>query len=103
MFNTIVSTPISLMLGLTAIAGVTLHDTKVDKLTVALVGIPLAMAVKADGSMKSIASDPHTHAEHIGLKSHPRVKPQDKHKKHMMQKHMPKGSQGFDGYFLPVA
>ena len=107
MFNTAITTPISLFLALTALTGVTLHDTKVDKLTTALVGVPLIIAANADGSMKSIASDPHTHAEHVSVKdvktSQPRIMPRSEQKKHLMQKNMPKGANRFDGYVLPVA
>lgn len=107
MFNTALTTPISLMLSLTALTGVTLHDTKVDRLTTALVGVPVTVAANADGSMKSIASDPHTHAEHVSVKdmktSQPRLVPRSEHKKHMMQKNMPKGAHRYDGYALPIA
>lgn len=107
MFNTTITTPITLLLSLTALTGVALHDTKVDRLATALVGAPLILAANADGTTKSIASDPHTHAEHISLKNvknvQPRIMPRSVQKKHMMQKNMPKGANSFDGYMLPIA
>ncbi|MDQ5932141.1 MAG: hypothetical protein WBK76_00335 [Candidatus Saccharimonadales bacterium] len=107
MFNTAITTPISLFLALTAMTGVTLHDTKVDKLATALVGVPFIVAANADGSMKSIASDPHTHAEHVSVKdvksTQPRIMPRSEQRKHLMQKNMPRGANSYDGYTLPVA
>jgi hypothetical protein len=107
MFNSVITTPITVLLSLMTLAGVTLHDTKVDKLTTALVGIPLIIAANADGSLKSIASDPHTHTEHVSVKdvktSQPRIMPRSEQKKHLMQKNMPKGANRYDGYVLPIA
>lgn len=107
MFESLITTPLSLFLSISALTGVTLHDTKIDKMATSLVGVPFIVSANADGSMKSIASDPHTHAEHISLKNvksaQPRLAPRADHKKHMLQKAAPKGANRYDGYCLPIA
>lgn len=106
MFNIALTTPISLLISLAALAGVTVHDTRVDRLATALSGIP-AMMTTAENGPKDINNDSHTHVERINLadtySSQPRIMPRSDHKKHMMQKNMPKGSHRFDGYNLPIA
>jgi hypothetical protein len=106
MFDITFTAPISLFVSLAALTGVTLHDTKIDKLTTSFVGIP-AISTSAEAGSKSLSSDPHTHVERFSVRdvssSHPRLAPRAEQKKHMMQKNMPKGAQRYDGYALPVA
>lgn len=108
MFNILLTTPVSFMISVAALAGVTLHDTRIDKLATALSGIP-AMTSSTDNSSSSklITNDPHTHVERVSLRDNfsaePRISPRSEHKKHMMQKNMPRGAHRFDGYNLPVA
>lgn len=105
MFNTILTAPIPLFVSLAALAGVTLHDTKVDKLATSFVGIPAITSITDNGS-RGIASDPHTHVERINVGdlkvSQPRIMPRADQKKHLMQKNAPKGTHSFDGYVLPL-
>lgn len=106
MFNTFITAPVSLFVSLAALTGVTLHDTKVDKLATSFVGIPAAAAMTDNGS-RSIASDPHTHVERVSVSdlktAQPRIMPRADQKKHLMQKNAPKGTHNFDGYVLPIA
>jgi hypothetical protein len=106
MFDLTFTAPISLFVSLAALTGVTLHDTKIDKLATSVAGIP-AMMTTAESGTKGLSSDPHTHVERVSLRdmhsSQPRLMPRAEHKKHMMQKNMPKGAHRFDGYALPMA
>jgi hypothetical protein len=106
MFNIVLTTPISALISLAALAGVTLHDTRVDKLATALSGIPAMMTTTENGS-KVITNDPHTHVERVSLSDNfsaePRISPRSEHKKHLMQKNVPRGAHRFDGYNLPQA
>jgi hypothetical protein len=106
MFNFALTTPISLLISFTALAGVTLHDTRIDKLATSVAGIPAMMSSTESGN-KSIASDPHTHVERVSLNdsyaAQPRLAARLDQKKHMMQKNVPRGAHNFDGYNLPVA
>ena len=105
MFNFTLTTPISFLISLAALTGVTLHDTKVDKLATSFAGIP-AITSTTEASAKSISSEPHTHVERVNVSelrsSLPRLVPKTEHKKHLMQKNVPKGWHSFDGYALPV-
>lgn len=106
MFDIATTAPISFFVSLAALTGVTLHDTKIDKLATSVAGIP-AMMTTAESGTKGLSGDPHTHVERVSLRdmhsSHPRLVPRAEQKKHMMQKNMPKGAHGFDGYALPIA
>lgn len=105
MFNFTFTTPVSLLISLAALAGVSLHDTKLDKLATTFVGIPAFMTTN-DGSSKGFNTDPHTHVERVSLNEmnsqQPRISPRSNQKKHLMQKNVPKGVHRFDGYALPV-
>ncbi len=104
MFNLTLTTPLSLLISLAALAGVSLHDTKLDKLATTFVGVPALMTSSESGS-KGFNTDPHTHVERVSLNemsSQPRISPRSDQKKHLMQKNVPRGVHRFDGYALPV-
>ncbi len=108
MFNIATTAPISLLVSLAALTGVTIHDTKDDKLTASIIAMPSVMA-STEGASKiaSLDSSAHTHVERVSVNdmksSQPRLAPRIDHKKHMMQKNMPKGAHRYDGYALPIA
>ena len=107
MFNLLLTTPLSFLISLAALAGVTLHDTKIDKLATSLVNMPVySQNGSSDGSAKvSIDSGTaHTHVERVHLNDsmQPRIAPRNEQKKHMMQKHEPRGKYQFDGYNIPL-
>lgn len=108
MFNLSITAPLSLFVSLTALTGVTIHDTKADKLATSIIAMPSIMA-SSEGAAKvaSLDSSAHTHVERVSLSdvksAQPRISPRNDHKKHLMQKNMPKGSNRYDGYNLPIA
>lgn len=108
MFNFTITAPLSLFISLAALTGVTLHDTKIDKLATTFAGIP-AMMSATESMGKGLATDQHTHVERVSLNlndmnaSQPRLTARNDHRKHLMQKAAPKGSHAYDGYNLPIA
>lgn len=108
MFDITFTAPLSLFVSLAALTGVTIHDTKADKLATSIISMPSIMS-SAEGSSKAMSFDSsaHTHVERVSLNdmksAQPRIAPRIEHKKHMMQKAAPKGSHAYDGYNLPVA
>lgn len=107
MYNFTLTAPISLFVSLAALTGVTIHDTKADKLATSIISMPSIMTT-SDGSAKvaNLDSSAHTHVERVSLSdvktSQPRIAPRAEHKKHLMQKNMPKGTNRFDSYSLPL-
>ena len=103
MFDLILSTPISFFVAMAALTGVTVHDTKIDKLTTTFVGAHAATV--SDGMMK-FSTDPHTHVEKVSFdkNSQPRIMPRHgDQKRHLMQKNVPKGGHSYDGYVVPLS
>jgi hypothetical protein len=108
MYDLTITAPLSVFVSLAALTGVTLHDTKADKLATSIIAMP-SNVPSTEGSAKSVSLDSsaHTHVERVSLNdvksSQPRIAPRIEHKKHMMQKNMPKGANRYDGYALPLA
>jgi len=106
MYDLTITAPVSLFISLAALAGVTLHDTKIDKLATSVVGIP-AMMTSSESGTKGLSTELHTHVERVNLNeahsSQPRLAPRSDHRKHLMQKAVPKGAHHHDGYSLPLA
>jgi len=105
MFEYTINAPISLFIALSALTGVAVHDTKIDKLATTFIGVP-ALVASTDGSNNKLANDPHTHVERVSIEhsSQPRLAPRiGDQKKHVMQKNVPKGSHSFDGYSVPIS
>lgn len=109
MYNFTLTAPISLFVSLAALTGVTFHDTKADKLASSIIAMPSVTANTEGAASKSASLDTsaHTHVERVSLNdvktSQPRIAPRVEHKKHMMQKNMPKGANRYDGYSLPLS
>lgn len=107
MFNIATTAPISLFVSLAALTGITFHDTKADKLATSILSMPSAVAA-TEGSAKSTSLDQstHTHVERVSLNemksTQPRIAPRSEHKKHMIQKNVPKGAHRHDGYNLAI-
>ena len=106
MFNIATTAPISLFVSLAALTGVTLHDTKADKLTTSIIAMPSIMASTDNASkVSNLDSSAHTHVERVSISdmksAQPRLAPRVEHKKHFIQKNMPKGAHAYDGYALP--
>lgn len=100
MYDQSITTPISIFISIAALTGVSLHDTKLDKLTTTFVGMS-SVAANVDNGSKNISNDPHTHVERVSLKdtkvAQPRLLPRHDTRKHLMQKHVPKGVHSHDG------
>ncbi len=107
MYNFTLTAPISLFVSLAALTGVTIHDTKTDKLATSIISMPSVMT-SSEGPSKvaNFESSAHTHVERISLSdmksSQPRLAPRTDYKKHLMQKNVPKGANRSDGYSLPL-
>lgn len=81
-----------------------LHETKLDKLTLSTMAVPVVMAT-SDGSIRNISNDPHTHVERVSLNemrsSSPMLAPRHgEQKKHLLQKGVARGFHTFDYYNL---
>lgn len=98
----------TILISVMTLAGVLLHDTKLDKLARTFVGIPAAMAT-TEGIGHSIKTDDHTHVERISLgqmknSEQPKLAPRYlEQKKHLLQRGVPRGFHAFDGYSIPIA
>jgi hypothetical protein len=106
MFNLNVSPPLTLFVSLAALAGVALHETKIDKLATTFAGIP-AMVISTENGQRGLSNDSHPHVEKVGLSevrsAQPALAPRlGDQKKHMLQKGVPKGAHHFDGYVVPL-
>lgn len=105
MFELTLTAPISLLVSLTALMGVTLHDTKFDKFASSLVGAgSSSYQSNSDAPVKLDSAHAHTHVERVHLNDsvQPRIVPRDEQKRHMLQKSVPKGAHRHDGYALPL-
>lgn len=105
MFDLTFTTPISFLVSIAALAGVTLHDTKIDKLATSMANVhSSSVSSSTDAPLKIDTGNAHTHVERVHLTDgmQPRIVPRNDHKKHMMQKHEPRGKHRFDGYNLPI-
>lgn len=109
MYTQLIST-ISLFLSLLTVSGVMLHDTRIDKAT-SLLATPLSSAqYDASPNKVQLSGDAHTHVERSSFSQAMRVyqtttpstPTRSDDRKHMMQRHAPKGHHPFDNYNLPV-
>lgn len=97
----------TVLISLLTLAGVVLHDTKLDKLARTFVGVPAAMAI-TEGVNHSMKTDDHTHVERISFgqmksQDQPRLAPRYlEQKKHVLQRGVPRGFHAFDGYSIPI-
>ena len=66
MYNFTITAPVSMFISLAALTGVSLHDTKIDKLTTSIVGVPSIMS-STESATKGLSTDPHTHVERVSL------------------------------------
>jgi hypothetical protein len=107
MFNLTLSTPLSFLISLAALAGIVVHDTKVSRLATTFSALPAIMSTADDGSRGLLSNETHPHVERINLSEVRNVEPGlaprvTDQKKHMMQRNIPKGGHRYDGYVLPL-
>ena len=97
---------LTVLVSLLTLAGLVLHDTRIDRLARTFWGIPAAMAV-TEGFNHSMKTDDHTHVERISLNEtksqQPRLAPRYlEQKKHVLPRGVPKGTRIFDSYSIPA-
>lgn len=112
MFSSALINPLSVMISLSTMFGVVVHDTKIDQLTATMIAVPVIVATyEGAGAMHVLqSSNPHTHSEQLSLSQAvrnlamqaPRIQPRSDEKKHLLQKNVMRGHHPFDNYNLPV-
>jgi len=103
--------PISIIVSLSVLVGVVIHDTQIDKLTTAVIGVPAVIATY-EGFNKAVEkSEPHTHTERVSLSQVVRnMNAQNNRtqsrlfedKKYMSFKNVARGHNAFDNCYLPM-
>ena len=99
--------PITMLLSLSTVCGVLLHDTNIDKAFMSAWSVADSSTSTEDASKVKLGSTPHTHAHGISLadtiqdgQAHPCTAPRSGDRKHIHQKRVARGGHGFDGYRL---
>lgn len=92
----------TILVSMLTLAGVVLHDTKIDRMARSFWGIPAAIAV-TEGFNHSMRTDDHTHVERVSMNEtksqEPRLAPRYlEQKKHVLQRGVPRGARAFDSY-----
>ena len=111
MLSLFIINPLSILITLSTLLGVVVHDTKVDQLATKVLSVPNAI-VNYEGVNHAIKfSDEHTHTERISLSEVvrsvnsdvPRIQPRmTSDKKYRLQKNVVRGHHAFDNYSLPI-
>lgn len=99
----------AICLALLTVTGILVHDTKLDKAAVTALAIPAVLASFDIDKVGRLGGTDHTHVERVSFSQAvnivgngtPRITPRDDHKKFHMTKKVAKGTQTFDGYYLP--
>lgn len=98
---------LSVIVSLGTVSGVVLHDTRLDKAATVALATPVMPAQYEVA--KPFASDVHTHVErstlsrvvHVYQSVTPGIQPRHE-RRHLLQKHVPRGHHAFDNYNLPL-
>lgn len=110
MFSNIINTT-ALFVSLLTASSVFLHDTRIDKATIAAVSVPdVAAMYQEQGNKLLHAADAHTHVERVSFSQtvkdfssgSPRVQPRNEDKKYATPNRVGKGHHAFDNYNLPI-
>jgi len=111
MFSVFIINPLPILLSLSTMFGVLVHDTKVDQFTTSLIAAPAIIATY-DGVNNALKlGDAHTHTERVMVSQltrslaieNPRLQPRgNDDKKYVLQKNVARGHHPFDNYNLPV-
>lgn len=84
--------------------GILIHDTKVDYATKTALALP-AILITLDLDKAFRHGSDHTHVERVSLsqamRTMPKVKPHDGYSRFLLTQKVNKGTQPFDGYYLP--
>ena len=111
MFSALIFNPLPILLSLSTMFGVLVHDTKIDQFTTSIMTAPSIVASYdgINGALK--LGDAHTHTERTAISQltrslaleSPRMQPRSNdYKKYVLQKNVMRGHHPFDNYNLPV-
>ena len=111
MFSPLIFNPLPILLSLSTMFGVLVHDTKIDQFTTSFLAVP-AVVASYDGINNALKlGDAHTHTERTVISQltrslameNPRLQPRGhEDKKYVLQKNVMRGHHPFDNYNLPV-
>jgi len=111
MYLPLIFNPLPILLSLSTLFGVLVHDTKIDQFTTAYLAPP-ALVMSTEGANNGLKlGDPHTHMERVALSQltrslaleSPRMQPRTQEdKKYVLQRNVVRGHHPFDNYNLPV-
>lgn len=103
MFSIIIK-PLPLIFTLTAMFGVLVHDTRIDRATSVALALPAAVATYAAVDTMAKSSDQHVHVERVSGSTHlasiPRIQPRDDERRYVQSKRISFGSMD-SGYIWP--
>jgi len=113
MLSNILINPLIILATFSTASSVLLHDARLDKMAVTALTIPaVAPSYEVNtNKLMNFSTDAHTHIERHSLAQvvsdfktpNPRLQPRgSEDKKHLMQKHVPRGKHMFDSYHLPL-
>lgn len=103
--------PLSVLVSLSTLAGVVIHDTNIDKAAMAAVALPTVVAVYEATNKFMVGSDAHVHPEHHVVNKNgpqdggkrPTIRPRaHDDRKHVQQKNLESGRHLFDNKLYPV-
>lgn len=109
MYSSFIST-LSIIVSLSTLSGILLHDTRLDKVT-AVAAVPPSVLAHYESINKAVHfGDSHTHVERSSFSqamrsyqtSTPGLQPRSESRKHLMQSRIPKGHHTFDNYNMPI-
>jgi hypothetical protein len=109
MYSLFIINPISVLISLSTMFGIVLHDTKFDQMTTTYLTAP-ALRVSFDGATNVLSKMDHTHTERVSVSElgrslayeSPRTQVRNDIRKHIMQKNVMRGHHPFDNYSLPI-
>ena len=109
MFSLFIINPLSVLISLSTLFGVVMHDTKIDQMTTTILAAPAALA-SYEGATNVLSKMDHTHAERVSVTElgrslayeSPRTQVRNDIRKHIMQKNVMRGHHPFDNYSLPI-
>jgi len=112
MLPNILINPLIILATLSTASSVLIHDLRLDKMAVTALTAPSSAPSYEANSNKLVnfSTEAHTHTERHSLSQvvndlktpNPRLQPRNSEdRKHLSQKHVPKGEHAFDGYNIP--
>lgn len=113
MLKTTTTKIVSACVAALTVAGITLHDTKIDTFTMFALAVPIAaVTYEGAGALMLLNGDAHTHVERASVERtaskytslNPLLPPRrENDRRCSSQRSVPKGHHPFDNYNLPIA